>query len=61
MAKEYAIYKGDDHIAYGTAKELAEKLGIKPETIKFYATPSYLKRVENSEKKDMMVAVCLDD
>ena len=61
MTKEYALYKGDEHIAYGTPKELAERLGVKPETIKFYATQSYLKRVENSEKKDMMVAVCLDD
>lgn len=33
MAKEYALYKGDEHIAYGTPKELAERLGIKPETI----------------------------
>lgn len=40
----YALYQGDKFIDEGTVKELAEKLGIKKETLYFYATPSYRKR-----------------
>ena len=48
---EYAIYKGDKFIDIGTAKELAEKCNVKPETIEFYATPSHLKRIEKVKDK----------
>ena len=41
---EYVLYHGDEFIAIGTAEELAEKQGVAPETIKFYATPAYARR-----------------
>lgn len=44
MKKQYAVYRGDDLLAIGTAEEIAEKLGIKKETVYFYASPSYKKR-----------------
>lgn len=47
--KEYALYKGDELIGMGTKKELAKQLGVKPQTIHFYATPSYTNRT--SEKR----------
>lgn len=43
--KIYAVYKGEEMIASGTAKECAEKLGVKVKTIHHYNTPSYKKRV----------------
>lgn len=46
----YGLYKGDEFIDVGTAKELAEKLGVKKETIWFYATPTNHKR-NNSDKR----------
>lgn len=46
--KEYALYKGEEIIAMGTKREIAEKLGISVNTITFYGTPSYAKRT--SEK-----------
>ena len=42
---EYAVYKGEDLIAMGTARECAEQLGVKLETFRFYRTPKYKRRV----------------
>lgn len=44
MKKQYAVYRGDDLLAIGTAEEIAEKLGIKKETVYFYASPTHKKR-----------------
>lgn len=56
---EYAIYKGDKFIDIGTAKELAKKCNVKPETIEFYASPSYLKRLEKVKDKYNKGFVCV--
>lgn len=40
----YAAYRGETNIADGTAEELGRKLGVKPKTIRKWATPSYHKR-----------------
>lgn len=50
-ANTYALYRGDDLLGIGTAKELAEAQGVKPETIKFYATPVYQRRANGSPKR----------
>ena len=42
--EKYALYHGDEFIAEGTAKELAEIEGVTPKTISFYSTPVYMKR-----------------
>lgn len=42
--KEYALYHGEQFLEIGTVKELAEFLGVKEFTIRFYATPTYKKR-----------------
>ena len=43
----YALYRGDEFLDIGTKYELAEKFDVKPETIVFYASPSYQKRTAN--------------
>lgn len=35
---KYALYRGDEYVATGTAFELAELLGVRQETIYFYAS-----------------------
>ncbi|MFM0900601.1 hypothetical protein P7J55_10145 [Streptococcus suis] len=45
--KEYALYKGDELLAIGTAKELADKFGVKVSTIHFYKSPAYIKRTSD--------------
>lgn len=44
---EYALYKGEELLAIGTAKEIAEEMGIKATTIYYYQTPTYKKRLAN--------------
>lgn len=43
---EYAIYKGDDLIIIGTRQECADELGVKPDTISYYCSPAYRKKLE---------------
>lgn len=58
--KEYALYKGDELLAIGTLKELSDKFNVKKETIKFYSSPSYLKRRKNSKSGNYRIVVKLD-
>lgn len=44
MKKDYALYKGDKFIELGTKDKIAILLGVKINTISFYATPTYRKR-----------------
>ena len=40
----YTVYSGDEVIACGTARECAEKLGVKVGTVHWYATASARRR-----------------
>ncbi|MGC9338724.1 hypothetical protein [Listeria ivanovii] len=42
---EYAMYKGDDLLIIGTLTELAEFKNVTRDTILFYMSNSYKKRV----------------
>ena len=42
---EYAVYKGDTFIVAGTAPEIAEFMGWKVDTVYWYSTPQYKRRV----------------
>lgn len=55
--KIYAIYKGENFLFEGTAKECAEHFGIKEKTVWWLATPSNLKR----DKRDRMIAIKLEE
>ncbi len=39
QTKEYALYKGEELIAMGTKREIAEQLGVSASTIGYYGTP----------------------
>ena len=45
--QEFAYYEGDELLGVGTAKELAKRFNVKPETIKFYASPAHQRRMAN--------------
>lgn len=55
--KEYALYKGEELLAIGTKKELAERFNVKEKTISFYMTPTKLKR---NKGNNCRVVVALD-
>ena len=40
----YALWRGDECVGVGTAKELAEQLGVKVRTIWWYVSPSCKRR-----------------
>lgn len=44
MTNIYALYKGDEFVTDGTAKEIANKMNVSISTIKFYASPTYKRR-----------------
>lgn len=52
--KIYALYRGEKFIAIGTKKELAELLNVKVETISFYATPAYKKRINEAKARRLV-------
>ena len=49
QAKEYALYKGEEIIAMGTKREIAEQLGVSASTIGYYGTPVYARRTSESK------------
>lgn len=53
----FALYRGDEFVDVGTARELAERQGVKPSTISFMASPAYRKRA----KGDRLLAYRLED
>ena len=51
---EYALYKGDELIIIGTIKEIADYLGIKEDSVRFYNTPSYKKRTSERNSRRLI-------
>lgn len=63
-AKEYALYKGDTFLCIGTMKEIAKQRNITLETVRFYRTRAYKKRVEkrkNSKNAMILIKIPEDD
>lgn len=57
----FALYRGDEFVDVGTAEEIAKRLGCKPDTIRFYATPSYQARLKDRDKRLIAVRIEEDD
>lgn len=57
MGKIYAMYKGEDCIAMGTIIQLSKQLGVSIQTIRFYLTPSYKKRVKKGKNRRELIKV----
>jgi hypothetical protein len=45
MTQEYAFYKGEELLLIGTINEIAKARSVKRETINFYTTPTYTRRI----------------
>jgi len=57
-AKTLAVYKGEELLTMGTAKECAEKLNVKVDTIYFYKTKTYQNR---GSGKNRRIAIELEE
>ena len=59
--KEYALYKGDELIRTGTLQKIAEAENVQVETIRFYTTNTYKKRIaKRKNARNYREVVCLD-
>lgn len=56
--KEFALYKGDELLAIGTAEEIADKTHVSKQTILFYGYQYYRKRTKDNKARRL---VCLND
>lgn len=54
QTKEYALYKGEELIAMGTKKEIAEQLGVSASTIGYYGTPVYARRTSENKGRRLV-------
>ena len=53
----WAVYKGEEEIAFGTFDEIEKKLGIKRETTYGYVSKAYAKKNKNNPNKLCFVLV----
>lgn len=51
QVKEYALYKGEQLLAMGTKREIAEQLGVSASTIGYYGTPVYARRTSENGRR----------
>lgn len=55
--RNYALYRGDELLDVGTLREIAERQGVKEQTVYYYSTPSYRRRCDGSEDRLLAVLV----
>jgi DNA-binding CsgD family transcriptional regulator len=48
QVKEYALYKGEELLAIGTKREIAEQLGVSVNSVSHYGTPVYARRTSEN-------------
>lgn len=51
QAKEYALYKGEEILAMGTKRKIAEQLGVSASTVGYYGTPVYARRTSENGRR----------
>ena len=47
---EIVLYSGDEVIDQGTVKEIAERRGVRKDTIRYYLTPAGHRRADKRKK-----------
>lgn len=52
--KEYALYKGEELLAMGTKREIAEQLGVSASTIGYYGTPVYARHTNDNKGRRLV-------
>ncbi|MCJ0932571.1 hypothetical protein MST22_15595 [Virgibacillus halodenitrificans] len=55
--KEWAVYKGDKFLFIGSTNECAARLGVKNETVRYYSTPTYWRKLEKRNNWDNSLIV----
>lgn len=58
---QYALYKGEECISIGTIYNIAKQQGVKYDTIMYYGTNAYKKKLAKRKNKNARELICLDD
>jgi hypothetical protein len=59
---EYAVYKGESLICIGTIKECAKHMKVLPNTVRFYTTPTYQRRLDKRKNpRNYITVIKLED
>lgn len=59
---EYALYKGDDLLYIGTAREISEAHGVQLKTVYYYQTPAYKRKIaKRKNARNYITIIRLDD
>ena len=63
--KIYAVYRGEEFLYEGTAKECANYFGVKEDTVRWWNTKSNKKRVlgkrKNGQDKQSKLAIVIEE
>lgn len=54
----YALYKGETYLFDGTIQQIANRLGISPNTVRYYGAPVYKRRTKDDGNAYRLVFVC---
>lgn len=57
----YALYKGEELLAIGTVFEIAVKMKVQVDTILYYKTNSYKKKLEKRNAKNCRILIKVED
>lgn len=57
----YDVYRGDEYLFSGTAKEFSLVTGLKIDTVYWFATKQRMRRVEKSKKPRGYILLRQDD
>ena len=60
MKAQYAAYKGDKFLCFGSKQRIADYLGVSKNTVSFYCMPSYQRRAKE-EYNDRMLVIRIED
>lgn len=55
MGYQYGVYKGDEFIMVGSLEEVAEKLGVSKESVRWMASPVAKRRADKPGSTKMIV------
>lgn len=55
--KEYVVYKGESFVFIGTIQECAQHMSVLPETVRYYTTPAYQRKLAKRKRARNFITV----
>ena len=58
---EYALYKGDELLAFGTREEICKQMNIKRKTFEYFRSNAYKERIKNRKARNYRSIIRIDN